>query len=71
MAQETFAAHHYVIREQKQSVIDPSVTHEIEVGITCPRCKTRLPMLDHWESQRCKECNLHMQLHGNALTCTI
>lgn len=67
---EEFAAHNYIRREARQSVIDPSVTHSIEVAIICPRCKTELPLLDHGKHQTCHKCGLYMELYGNCLRCS-
>ena len=37
------------------------------IPFRCPRCKEKLPGLDHGEDLACPECNLRMQLYGNAL----
>ena len=35
--------------------------------LTCPRCSEKLPGLRHSEAATCPECNLRMQVYGNAL----
>jgi transcription initiation factor IIE alpha subunit len=65
---ETFAAHLYTIREVRQSRFDRDATLTIDVALMCPRCKTRLSLLDHGKSQKCSKCSLRMELYGNGLT---
>lgn len=71
MTTETFNAHRYTVHEQRQSRIDPTISHEVDVAIICPRCRTHLPLLDHGESQQCSNCSLRMELWGNGLVCII
>lgn len=70
MSVESFSYSNYVITEQRQSKIDRKVSHTIEVGLTCPRCKRPNPPLDHAEGVTCDGCKLHMCRYGNGLTCT-
>lgn len=65
--QEVFIAHQYIVMEDQQSRIDPSVFHRVETGIRCPRCFTINRMLDHGEAAKCVHCGLKMALLGNAL----
>lgn len=65
--QEQFIAHQYIVVEEQQSRIDPSVFHRVETGIRCPRCATINRMLEHGEAAQCIHCGLKMAILGNAL----
>lgn len=61
----------YVIKETVPSLGDPGKTVTNHVGMTCPKCKTRLALMEHFGKQTCPNCGLHMVLLGNCLECTM
>lgn len=65
---ETFAAHEYTRQETKPSKFDSDRSITIDVGLTCPRCKGALPLLEHGKNTTCGYCGLRLELHGNGLT---
>lgn len=65
---ETFAATSYTISETRKSKFDPDVTLTIDVALICPRCKGKLPLLEHGENTKCSNCGLKLEQYGNGLT---
>jgi len=68
MEEETHEFSQFVLKEKKPSRFVPRATLTVEVGISCPRCAERLPMLEHGGKQKCVKCNLNMQVFGNGIT---
>ena len=68
---ENLDYHNYVILEEKQSQIDTDATIYIKVCMKCPRCKTRMPLIEHGETAKCQSCRLIMTVYGNCITCKI
>jgi len=70
MIKESFVFSNYEIETSVKSKIDKDVTHTISIGVICPSCKNKLPLIDHGESQICP-CGLRMTLYGNGLECEV
>ena len=66
---ETLPYHRYHVERRFESkFISGLVVRDNGRGdFKCPRCKEKLPGLDHGEDTTCPECNLRMQLYGNGL----
>ncbi len=64
---ETVMASKYEVAVTKPSKYIKGTNIEYIRGMRCPRCNTVNRRLNHGEAYTCKQCNLHMQLFGNAL----
>lgn len=66
---EIFAAHNYTVSETRQSRFDKDANITVETHMICPRCKNKLPIMEHAAPPiKCENCALNLELHGNTLT---
>jgi hypothetical protein len=54
----------------KDSVIDTGRKVLVGYSVICPRCKTRIPEIEHGHSFKCN-CGLEMTVYGNGMECTL
>ena len=66
---EKFPLHEFEVWASRKSKIRDNYYHKVILGIRCPRCNTINDEIDHGQSSRCKDCNLRMEVYGNALFC--
>jgi hypothetical protein len=61
----------YLIREKRPSQIDVGAILTRTIGMKCPHCGTHGEEIEHGHVETCIKCGLIMEVHGNALDCTL
>jgi len=68
---ERLSVSDYLVSDQFHSRIDEGAILVRVVGMKCPHCGTKGEEIEHGHIEVCVKCGLVMEVHGNALDCTL